>query len=151
MISNHADFIDIDNWQLVLSPTKRIIYPGMSPNPKLLNNQKIFSTPNRYSSLCVENNINNTNNSDTVMGNNDVCIRTPPPIFIKSDINNYQQFCEAINSLSTPPMEFSYKTTSNSLKLVTSNSNSYRTVIRYLKEENVNFYTYQIHEDNLTM
>jgi hypothetical protein len=81
------------------------------------------------------------------MENDDISIRAPPPIFIKSNINNYQQFCEAIKSLSTLPMEFSCKTTSNSLKLVTSNSNSYRTVIRYLKEENVNFYIYKIYKD----
>ncbi|KAF0759009.1 Uncharacterized protein FWK35_00009974 [Aphis craccivora] len=28
-----------------------------------------------------------------------------------------------------------------------SNPNSYRTVIRYLKEKNVSFYTYQVYED----
>jgi hypothetical protein len=91
--------------------------------------------------------MNNTNNTDTEMENNDISIRTPPPILIKSNINNYQQFCKAIKSLSTSPLEFLCETTSNSLKLVTSNSTSYRTVIRYLKEENVNFYIYQIHED----
>jgi hypothetical protein len=124
--------VDTDNWQLVTSPTKRIISPGTSPNPKLSNNQKIFSTPNDYSSLSVENNINNTNNTDTEMENDDISIRAPPPIFIKSNINNYLRFCEAIKNLNTSTMGFSYKTTSNSLKLVTSTSNSYRTVIRYL-------------------
>jgi hypothetical protein len=57
---------------------------------------------------------------------------------IKSNINNYQQFKVFI----LQPWN-SYLTTSNFLKLVTSNLNSYRTVIRYLlKKENVNFYTY---------
>ncbi|KAL4126953.1 hypothetical protein QTP88_011151 [Uroleucon formosanum] len=137
-----------NNWQLVTSPTKRINSPGTSPNPKIPNNQNnIFPTPNRYSSLNIEDNTNNTIQSDTEMESDDIIIKAPPPIFIKSIINNYQQFCEAIKSLHTPPMEFSCKTTSNSLKLTTPNPNSYRTVIRYLKEKNVNFYTYQIHED----
>jgi hypothetical protein len=74
------------------------------------------------------------------MENDDISIRALLPIFIKSNINNYQQFWKAIKILNTSPMEFSCKTTSNSLKLVT--SNSYRTAIRYLKEENVNFYMY---------
>jgi len=65
------------------------------------------------------------------MENDDIIIKAPPPIFIKSIINNYQQFCEEIKSLHTPPMEFSCKTTSNNLKLVMSNPNSCRTVIRY--------------------
>jgi hypothetical protein len=96
MGSGHVDSVDIDNWQLVTSPTKQIISPGKSPNPKLSNNQKIFSTPNRYCSLSIENNINITNNTDMEMEKDDICIRAPPPIFIESNINNYQQLCEAI-------------------------------------------------------
>jgi hypothetical protein len=86
---------------LVTSLTKHVISPGTLPNPKLLNNQKIFSTPNRYSFLSVENNIRNTNNTDTEMENDDISIRAPPSI-IKSNINNYQQFCEAIKNPKYP-------------------------------------------------
>lgn len=72
---------------------------------------------------------------------NDVInIKSPLLIFIKSIINNYQAFCEEISNLQTPPLEFSCKTTSNSLKLNTSNPNSYKMVIKYLKQKNVNFY-----------
>ena len=59
--------------------------------------------------LSVEDNINNPNNIDTEMENDDIIIKAPPPIFIKPIINNYQQFCEAIKSLHTSPMEFSCK------------------------------------------
>lgn len=37
------------------------------------------------------------------MESNDIIIKALPPIFIKSIINNYQQFCETIKSLHTPP------------------------------------------------
>ncbi|KAL5234121.1 hypothetical protein ACI65C_001531 [Semiaphis heraclei] len=111
MASNLSDSNENTNWHSVTSPTKRINSPGASPNPKISNNQNIFSTPNRYSSLSVEDNKNNSNSIVTEMENDDIIIKAPPSIFIKSIINNYQQFCEAIKSLHTPPMEFSCKTT----------------------------------------
>lgn len=85
MNSSHAYSEDNANQQLVTSPIKRIIFPGTSQNPKISNNQNIFSTSNRYSSLSVEDNINNSNNTDTEMENNDIIIRSHP-----SNVNNYQ-------------------------------------------------------------
>jgi len=97
----------------------------------------------------IKTRLNNTSNDNEMAVDNDVInIKAPPPIFIKSIINNYQAFCEEISNLSALPLEFSCKTTSNSLKLNTSNPNSYRTVIKYLKQKNVNFYTFQLHDDN---
>ncbi|KAF0755916.1 Uncharacterized protein FWK35_00024512 [Aphis craccivora] len=150
MASTYTDSDDNANLQLVISLAKRINSPGMSQNPKIMNYQNTFSTPNRYSSLSVDENTINSNNIDTEMENDDIVIKAPLPIFIKSIINNYQQFCEEIKNLHTPPMEFSCKTTSNSLKLVMSNPNSYRsdkpyrvvvrnlhpsTSIKFIKEE----------------
>jgi len=129
----------------------------LSPNPKITNHQNnspnIFSTRNRFNSLYSDTDntktrLNNTSNDNEIVDDNDVInIKAPPPIFIKSIINNYQAFCEEISNLQAPPLEFSCKTTSNSLKLNTSNTDSYRTVIKYLKQKNVNFYKFQLHDD----
>lgn len=71
----------------------------------------MFSTPNCYSHLYVEDNIKNSNNTDTemTMENYDIIIKAPPPIFIKLIINNYQQFCEEIKSHNTLSIEFSFQ------------------------------------------
>jgi len=149
-----------NEWQ-ISSHQKRLNSPGLSPKPKISNHQNnsqtIFSTPNRFSPLYsdtinTKTRLNNTSNDNEIvddeMVDNDVInIKAPPPIFIKSTINNYQAFCEEISNLQAPSLEFSCKTTSNSLKLNTSNPNSYRTVIKYLKQKNVNFYTFQLHDD----
>jgi len=109
MASIHTYSDDNDNWQLVTSPAKRINSPETSPNPKTSNYQNTFSTPNRYSSLSADENTINSNNIDTEMEKDDFIIKALPPIFIKSIINNHQQFCEEIKSLHTPRMEFSCK------------------------------------------
>ena len=88
---NETDPDDIANWQLVTSSTKRINSPETSPNPKILNNQNIFSTGNRYSFLSIKDIIHNSNNIDTEM-ENDIIIKAPPPIFIKSIIKELPTF-----------------------------------------------------------
>jgi len=89
MGSSHFNSDDNANWQQVTSPTKHINFPGTLPNLKISNNQNIFFTPNRYSYLTVGDNINYSNNTDTEMEIDDIIIKSPPPIFIKSIINNY--------------------------------------------------------------
>lgn len=136
-INSPIESSDNENeWQISSHP-KRSKSPGLSPNPKIPNNQNnsqnIFSTPNRFSLLYIDTNnkktrLNNTSNDNEMAVENDAVdndvIKAPPPIFIKSIINNYQAFCEEISNLLAPPLEFSCKTTSNSLKLNTSNPNS---------------------------
>lgn len=156
-INSPIESSDNENEWHISSHPKRSKSPGLSPNPKISNHQNnsqnIFSTPNRFSPLYIDTNntktrLNNTSTDNEMAVDNDVInIKAPPPIFIKSIINNYQAFCEEISNLLAPPLEFSCKTTSNSLKLNTSNPNSYRTVIKYLKQKNVNFYTFQLHDD----
>lgn len=49
MDSSYADsYENSNNWQSVTSPTKRTNSPLTSPNPKISDNQNIFSTPKRY-------------------------------------------------------------------------------------------------------
>lgn len=140
------------NWKVANSPknTKRQnSSPRQSPKTKISNNQNVFSSPNRFCSLFIDTNEKNktTDNIEMNTENENIIVKTPPPIFIKSIINNYQSFCHQISSLQTPLLEFSCKTTTYSLKLNSSNSNSYRTVIKYLKEKNVSLFTYQPHDE----
>lgn len=155
------DYKDSDdnefNWQIVNSPKnpkRQNSSPGQSPKPKMPNNLKdlnVFSSPNRYNSLYIDTNETNKTTDNTEMNidieNENIIVKPPPPIFIKSNIKNYQIFCDQLRSLQTPPLDFSCKTTTNSLKLNTSNSNAYRMVIKYLKEKKVSFYTYQPHDE----
>lgn len=75
-------------------------------NPKILNNQNIFSTPNQYSSLYVDAFKKNTINIDTemIMKNDNIIEKTLLLIFIKSLINNqlinYQAFATKLRVVS---------------------------------------------------
>lgn len=73
--------------------------------------------------------------------------KLPPPIFIKTKIQNYQVFCEKIKNKIDTTDDFSCKTTSESLKLNTISSNAYRSIVTFFKESNIEFYTYQLKEN----
>ncbi|KAL4089046.1 hypothetical protein QTP88_024124 [Uroleucon formosanum] len=68
-----------------------------------------------------------------------------PPIFVRRVID-YTEVC-------TKPIDligvdhFFCKSSADRLKIQTANPDSYRTLVRYLKEENVEFHTYQLRED----
>jgi hypothetical protein len=68
--------------------------------------------------------------------------KKPPPIFIKTKINDFSFFCTNIKNRIEPIVEFTCKSTTNALKLHTDTISSFRSVIKYLKEYNVDFYTY---------
>jgi len=131
-INSPIESSDNENeWQISSHPKRPSQSPGLSPNPKISNHQSnsqnIFSTPNRFSPLYIDTNntktrLNNTSNDNEMAVDNDavdndavdtdvINIKAPPPIFIKSIINNYQAFCEEISNLQAPPLEFSCKTT----------------------------------------
>lgn len=79
--------------------------------------------------------------------NTDVTDKKPPPIFIKTPVHNYFNFCENIKKIIEPDSDFSCKSTKNALKLNLSTTNSFRSVTKFLKEKNVDFYTYQLKEE----
>ncbi|KAF0750084.1 Uncharacterized protein FWK35_00032418 [Aphis craccivora] len=80
-------------------------------------------------------------NSDT----NNVKINLPPPIFIEAQLN-YNELCLKLTEL-TDASSFKYKSTTKGVKIQTFSSDSYTSVIKYLKEEAVSFHSYQPKEN----
>jgi hypothetical protein len=78
---------------------------------------------------------------------NEITAKLPPSIFIKIKIQNYQVFCEKLKSKINAIDNFNCKSSIESLKLNASSSNAFRIIIKYLKESNVEFFTYQLKEN----
>lgn len=68
-----------------------------------------------------------------------------PPIFIKSSLN-YSGFCNAIKT-AIGSNDFICKSNLNEFKLQTFTPDRCRNLTHLLKEKNVNFHTYQLHEE----
>lgn len=73
-----------------------------------------------------------------------VHIKPPPPIFMKGIID-FPNFCSALIELIVVD-NFFCKSAGDRLKIQTSNAESYRILIRYLKESNAEYHTYQLRE-----
>jgi len=101
-----------------------------------------YSSHNKFSAL--------SQNEDTDMEINEVngtASKLPPPIFIKTQIQNYQHFCENIKNIIEPTDDFTCKSSTELLKINTTSSNAYRYIIKYLKESKAEFFTYQLKEN----
>jgi hypothetical protein len=68
----------------------------------------------------------------------------PPPIFIQEQIN-YNHFFLKIKQL-TDESGFDRKSSTKGIKLQTCSPDSYRSVVAYLKKNNVFFHTFQLKE-----
>lgn len=133
-------------WTEVVSPKfhKRLNSDKQSQLSKTIkttaNTQ--FSSHNKFSVL--------SQNDDTDMEineANEVVSKLPPPIFIKTKIQNYQQFCENIKNIIEPTDDFTCKSSTEAIKINTTSSNAYRSIIKYLKDANAEFFTYQLKEN----
>lgn len=110
----------------------------------------IFASSNRFAPLDNENveaeniEIDQTDN-DLNEENEQKKIKPPPPIFVSGvlDFNTFR-IC-LINLIGVN--NFLVKSTTKNLKVQTTNSDSYRSVIKYLKENKAEFHTYQAQED----
>lgn len=71
-------------------------------------------------------------------------INLPPPIFIQAQLN-FNTFCIKLKEI-TDSTSFSCKTTTKGVKLQTFSSDSYRSVVKFLKNENVSFHSFQSKE-----
>lgn len=68
----------------------------------------------------------------------------PPTVFIQAQLN-FNNFHIKIKEL-TDSSGFDCKSSTNKLKLQTYSAKSYRSVVNYLKENNVSFHSYQLKE-----
>jgi hypothetical protein len=79
--------------------------------------------------------------------NTDIADKKPPPIFIKTFIKNYFNFCDNIKKVIEPDSDFLCKSTTSALKLNLTTTNSFRAVIKFFKGKKVDYYIYQLKED----
>jgi len=75
-------------------------------------------------------------------------IKSPPPIFMKG-ILDFPNFCSALIELIGVD-NFFCESAGDRLKIQISNPESYRTLIRYLKERKAEYHTYKLREDKPT-
>lgn len=148
--SNDVFTDDVPNdpdFKLVTNKSKRNLSSTSSTGT--FDNKKtkpVFVSSNRFNHLQVPDNVNdNDNNMET---NNDVQPNhtpLPPPIFVR----NVSDFIELRNQLIKliGPQTFSFKSSANNLKINTTNPDSYREVIKYLKTGNAEYHTYQAREN----
>jgi hypothetical protein len=116
---------------------------GAFPNPKQSNST--YTSKNRFSPLAQSNDVVQME-TDTSTNISQTKLPLPPPIFIKTDIVQFNLFCESIKQL-TQPDGFLCKSSVNGLKLNTYTTDSYRKTVKFLKEKKVNFHTYQLKDE----
>jgi len=131
--------------------TKR--YHSSTDNPEPKKNKSIFITANRYSPLATENE-NNENTSHysqenvTEITDDSPSAKTtklPPPVFVRGVLNFVELRIQLINLIGSE--NFSFKSSTNDLKIQTTEPESYRKLIHYLKDKNAQYHTYQSQED----
>jgi len=81
-------------------------------------------------------------NADTL---NPIESKLPSPIYINI-VNDFKSFCSKIQTV-TKGKTFSYKSSTNRVKLLTSSPNAFREVIQYLKSSKADYHTYQPKQD----
>jgi hypothetical protein len=121
-----------------------------SPDQYVNKNKKLFITKNRYEPLQAEplitqNSTADMQNSISETPNPVNPTKPPPPIFVKG-ILNFPDLCAGlIEKIGVD--NFFCKSSADSLKIQTANPDAYRTLIRFLREQNAQFHTYQLRED----
>lgn len=145
--------VEMDDSQVTLptgSTSKRNLSSTDNPVPK--KNKSIFITANRYSPLATENE-NNENTSHYSQRNvTEITddspsnkIKLPPPIFVRGVLDFVELRNQLIKLIGSE--NFSFKSSTNDLKIQTTDPESYRKLIHYLKDKNAQYHTYQPQED----
>ncbi|KAE9530603.1 hypothetical protein AGLY_011065 [Aphis glycines] len=119
--------------------------------------KKVFASRNRFEPLAqddpfdpptTENISTNSQQNDAendIMENENTPIKPPPPIFVKG-VEDFPALCTELIELIGVD-NFICKSSTNSLKIQTTDPNSYRVLERYLKAENAEYHTYQLKEE----
>lgn len=148
-------------WTITKSNNKRNLSTSSSSEPptsptiqttaqKSKNKKKIFTSRNRYEVLIQDE--NQAENSSTLPAeqididtNFNVQNKPPPPIFVKG-VDDFPELCARLIELIGVD-NFFFKSSADKLKIQTSNPESYRALIHFLKDENAEYHTYQLRED----
>ena len=114
-------------------------------SPDLKHSNSTYTSKNRFSPLAQSNDDVHMK-TDIATNISQTKLPLPPPIFIKTNIVQFNLFCESIKQL-TQPDGFLCKSSANGLKLNTYTTDSYRKTVKFLKEKKVNFHTYQLKDE----
>ena len=119
--------------------------------------KKIFATRNRFELLAqvdpfdpptnenISTNSHQIDAENNLMENENTPIKPPPPIFVKG-VEDFPALCTVLIELIGVD-NFICKSSTNSLKIQTMDSNAYRALVHYLKSEKAEYHTYQLKED----
>ena len=149
--TNNDSTLSNSEWQQQMSSKRNLPNSPVTPDNNQGKKTKLFFSPNRFSTLSVDEPSNDPNIAD----NNDVYnlnesehvttqtrkIDLPPPIYVKGTIN----FAELRNAITEiiGPDSFICKSTTTHIKIQTNTPDSYRTLIHFLKNEKAEYHTFQ--------
>jgi len=119
--------------------------PDPTSNEK--NNNKLFITTNRYEVLTQTEPAATIIEADAVSEGSIITdhIKPPPPIFMKG-VLDFHGFSSVLIELIGVD-NFYCKSSTDRLKIQTTNPESYRSLIRYLKDQKAEYHTFQLKED----
>lgn len=168
--NDHEDVIeniddDSTNWTMVQSTNagKRNHSSSSEQNsprtPVSKNkNKKFFFSSNRYEVLSPNDQESILPMTDTTSNNNkkpeaslnvEPKIALPPPIFLRLLHVTFTDLCTKLIEIIGVD-NFHCKALADRLKISTTNPDSYRTLVRFLRDEKAEFHTYQLKEDKPT-
>lgn len=138
--------IDENNFEFPNNKHKRLLSSPKSDTQEHKKNKPMFVTANRYSSLTIDDNIiessvTHTDNTSNIEVDQPAKIKLPPPIFIRG-ILDFVGFRNQLIDLIGPD-NFIFKSSTNNLKVQTTQPEFYRKIINFLKEKNAQYHTYQ--------
>ena len=142
--------IDGNNFVFPKNKHKRLHSSPKSNTQEHKKNKPMFITVNRYSPLFTEDNI--LESSDTHADNitnidvdQPAKIKLPPPIFVRGILDFVGFRNQLIDLIGSE--NFIFKSSTNNLKVQTTQPEFYRKIIHFLKENNAQYHTYQPFED----
>jgi len=117
---------------------------------KTKKSKPIFASSNRYNELDIDVTVSNNTGSnhdltDMILDTELPKPKPPPPIFVRGVSDYFALRAQLIELLGVN--NFSVKSTTRDLKIQTTDPDSYRALIKYLKDLKIEFHTYQAHED----
>jgi len=133
-------------------PSKRNLSLTDFPNPECKKVKPLFITVNRFAPLSNEDTVmgnteNNPTSHDNLTPSDDQNNKRklPPPIYVRRILDFVDVRKKLIKLIGTDI--FTRKSSTNDLKILTSDSKYYREVIHYLKESKAQYHTYQPQEE----
>ena len=125
-----------NEWQVIRNSTRKRNQQTQNNTP-----ESKIETYNRYGLLTNETNLNSTEGNPSPTRNH-----KPPPIFIHGVIN-YGAMINRIRNIAEDEQYSTKSLSNNVIKINCVTPETYRNLIRYLKENNIYYHTYQLKEE----